>query len=319
MLPLDKASIFCDGLDHPECVAAHPDGSLWAGGEAGQIYRIEPDGSAVEEVARADGGFMLGVAISPDANWLVACDLYHQCLWRLDLASGRLSEFSRGPADGAPFSNPNYAAFDRDSRLYVSDSGRAKRNDGRIIRFDPEGRGQVWHAGPLEFANGIALSPGGDALYVVCSFRPGIEKIAIRTDDTAGERSTVVEIPRTVPDGIAFDEEGRLYISCYTPARIYRLADPDERPTERSEAQPDPTPAGAPMGRARDDDLEVFIDDWEAHTLANPTNIAFGGPGFDQLFVANLGRWHITRIDAGVRGAPLPCHDSSRRPPTTLP
>ena len=50
------------------------------------------------------------------------------------------------------------------------------------------------------------------------------------------------------------------------------------------------------------------MDDWEAHTLSNPTNIAFGGPAFDQLFVANLGRWHVTRLDAGVRGAPLACH-----------
>ena len=28
-------TIFADGLDHPECVAIHPDGSVWAGGEAG--------------------------------------------------------------------------------------------------------------------------------------------------------------------------------------------------------------------------------------------------------------------------------------------
>jgi hypothetical protein len=33
-------SVFAEGLDHPECVAVHPDGSVWCGGEAGQIYRI---------------------------------------------------------------------------------------------------------------------------------------------------------------------------------------------------------------------------------------------------------------------------------------
>ena len=30
---VDQISIFADGLDHPECVAVHPDGSVWAGGE----------------------------------------------------------------------------------------------------------------------------------------------------------------------------------------------------------------------------------------------------------------------------------------------
>jgi gluconolactonase len=92
----------------------------------------------------------------------------------------------------------------------------------------------------------------------------------------------VATLPDTVPDGVAVDAEGRLYVSCYAPSRIYRVA-----------------PGGEP---------EVWIDDWEAHTLCNPTNIAFAGPDFDQLLAANLGRWHITRIEAGVRGAPLACH-----------
>jgi hypothetical protein len=54
--------------------------------------------------------------------------------------------------------------------------------------------------------------------------------------------------------------------------------------------------------------VSVLIDDWEAHTLSNPTNIAFGGKDFDQLFAANLGRWHITKIDIRMRGLPLACH-----------
>ncbi len=84
LLPLYRASIFYDGLDHPEAVAVHPDGSVWAGGEAGQIYRLAPDGSVAEEVANT-GGFVLGIAFNPDASWLAAWDLKRQCVWRLDL------------------------------------------------------------------------------------------------------------------------------------------------------------------------------------------------------------------------------------------
>jgi gluconolactonase len=36
--------------------------------------------------------------------------------------------------------------------------------------------------------------------------------------------------------------------------------------------------------------------------IARPTNVAFGGPNFDQMFFANLGRWHVCQAPAGVRG-----------------
>lgn len=281
MLPLTSVSVFYDGLDHPEGVAVHPDGSIWAGGEAGQLYRITPDGSSVEEVANT-GGFVLGIAFSPDASWLAACDLKRQCVWRLDLDSGTLSEFARAPEDGDALSIPNYPVFDSAGTLYVSDSGAFREVNGRVLAFDGDGRGRVWHAGPFNFANGMCLSPEGDTLYVVCSWLPGVERVAIRDDGTAGAREVVALLPQTVPDGVAVDADGTLYVSCYTPCRIYRVA-----------------PGGA---------AEVVLDDWEAHTLGNPTNIAFGGPGFDQLFVANLGRWHLSRVEIGVQGAPLACH-----------
>lgn len=54
-----------------------------------------------------------------------------------------------------------------------------------------------------------------------------------------------------------------------------------------------------------DSKVELLMDDWEAHTLSNPTNIAFGGSRFDQLVTANLGRWHLARMDLGVEGARL--------------
>jgi len=28
---LKNSKVFADGLDHPECVAVHPDGSVWSG------------------------------------------------------------------------------------------------------------------------------------------------------------------------------------------------------------------------------------------------------------------------------------------------
>lgn len=271
----NDAVVFREGLDHPECVAVHPDGSVWAGGEAGQIYRISADGKEIDEVA-GTGGFVLGMAFDPSVSWLAVCDLAKRCVWRLDLSTGELTTF----ADG--FGIPNFPVFDRQGNLYISDSGEFRKVTGTIHRFDRDGHGGVWHEGPFNFANGMALAPDGKAIFVVCTWLPGVERIEICPDGSPGTRSVYVTFPKTCPDGCAFDVAGNLYVSCYSPARIYQVA-----------------PGG---------DISVLIDDWEAHTISNPTNIAFGGPAFDQLFIANLGRWHITRLDMGVKGAPLACH-----------
>src|SRR6476660_6532794 len=70
-IPIDSLEIFATGLDHPECCAFDRAGNLWAGGEAGQIYRIDPAGK-VETVANV-GGFCCGVALAPDDSAIFVC------------------------------------------------------------------------------------------------------------------------------------------------------------------------------------------------------------------------------------------------------
>ncbi len=275
---ITKATIFFDGLDHPECIAVHPDGSIWAGGEAGQIYRITADGNSMDQVVKIENGFILGIAFSPRAEWLAICDLSNKCIWKLALTSREISKFADG-AENHSFNIPNYAVFDPTGNLYVSESGAFRQVTGKILKFDPSGNGSIWHEGPFNFANGMAMGPGGSHLYVVCSWLPGVERIAIQPDGSAGNRSVYCTLPQTVPDGIAFDVHANLYVSCYTPNAIYKVS------SEQT--------------------ITLLIDDWEAHTLSNPTNIAFGGKDADQLFTANLGRWHVTKIDLGIQGLPL--------------
>lgn len=274
---IEDISIFADGLDHPECVATHPDGSIWAGGEAGQIYRISGDGKIIEEICNT-GGFILGIAFSPNLEWLAICDLKNKCVWKLFLKTLELIKFATG-ADGEYFNIPNYAVFDKEGRLYVSESGAFRQITGKIFRFEENGEGQIWHHGPFNFANGMALSAAQDFLYVVCTWLPGVERIAINTDGTPGLREEFVNIPNTCPDGIAFDVEENLYITCYAPSRIYKVG--------------------------KNSNLEILVDDWEAHTISNPTNIAFGGHNHQQLFVANLGRWHLSCITMPAKGLRL--------------
>ena len=63
--PTDTGFV-CEGLDHPECVAFDRDGTMYAGGEAGQIYRIDASTSEFQCIAQT-GGFILGIT---HARWM---------------------------------------------------------------------------------------------------------------------------------------------------------------------------------------------------------------------------------------------------------
>ena len=252
-------------LDHPEGVAVHPDGSVWCGGEAGQLYRIAPDASSARIVASTDG-FLLGIAVAPGGEAVFACDIAHRAVFRYDIVSGALERFASG-ADGVAFRNPNSIAIDGAGSLYVSDSYPPDIPGPSVFRFGADGTDEIWFGESLAFANGLALAPDGSALYVVESFRPGVSRIAIAPDGSAGTRELVVELPGAVPDGAAFGPDGLLYVACYEPSQILRI-----RP---------------------DGGVEVVAHDPTAHVLCHPTNIAFRG---DVLIAANLGRWHLTEV-----------------------
>lgn len=262
-------------LDHPEGIAVAPDGAVWCGGEGGQIYRIA--NGAIEQVG-STGGFCLGLALDADVNVFV-CDLAHGAVMRMDARTGEVERFADG-ADGVRIVGPNFVAFDGAGRLYVSDNGHPGTPSGGIFRFAPDGTGELWDSGPLDFANGMALDAADRVLYVAETWARRVTAIAIGpgdTDGAAGERRTVVELPGMLPDGLALDMDGRLYIGCYEPSRVL-VVDPA---------------TGA---------WETLADDPDAHALCHPTNLAFRGA---ELLTANLGRWHVAAIPVGVAGLPL--------------
>src|SRR5689334_21786783 len=107
-IPIERFAVFAAGLDHPECVAFDRAGQLWAGGEAGQVYRIDAAGQ-VETVATL-GGFTGGIAFSPLDHALYVCNPTHG-LVRVQ-PDGRHTIFATG-ADGQTMVCPNFPVFDR--------------------------------------------------------------------------------------------------------------------------------------------------------------------------------------------------------------
>src|SRR6186997_1113455 len=107
-IAIDRFDVFASGLDHPECCAFDRDGNLWAGGEAGQIYRIDTAGQ-VETIANV-GGFCCGVALSADDSELFVC-VSGVGVVRVS-KSGEHSVFAT-QAGSHKIAAPNFLLFDR--------------------------------------------------------------------------------------------------------------------------------------------------------------------------------------------------------------
>jgi gluconolactonase len=246
---------------------------LWAGGEAGQIYRIDPAGK-VETIANL-GGFCGGLAFSSDDRELFVCvaGVGIVCVAK----NGEHRVFATLAGDHQIVA-PNYPLFDRRGRMYVSDSGNWMKRNGYVLRFDPDGRGEVL-TGPLGYANGMALTADERHLFMVESDSDSVLRFEIGTDDQLKEPEVFADRVGRFPDGLALDVEGNLYVCCYASDEIWRI-----RP---------------------DNEKTLLAHDRWGVRLGRPTNLAFGGKNFDEIYVANLGRYTITRAKVGIRGQPL--------------
>ena len=277
VVTVNELSSCAEGLDHPEGLAFDGSGTLWAGGEAGQIYRI--NGAEVETVASV-GGFCLGITVSRQQEIFV-CNAGLHSLQRLDRKGNVLATWDN--VDGRPLATPNFSVFDVNDNLYFSDSGTWNKHDGAVYRLSADGEIEMF-AGPFSFANGLALSASGDCLFVAESQRDQVSRVEILQNGQAGARDVYASGLARIPDGLALDVAGNLFVTCYATDCIYRV-----------------TPERL---------VELYAFDPEGTVLARPTNIAFGGEDRKTMLVANLGRWHITSLPSSVPGQLLAGQES---------
>lgn len=267
------------GVDHPESISVGPQGEAYTTGTGGQVYRIHLDTNTVEQFASTAPRRMLGQAVDADGN-LYCADTSGKVI---RITPQGVESTYGVPARGSKFHTPNYPLFDRAGHLYLSDSGDwSEKPTGRMYKFPPGGgEAQLWFPEAVHTPNAIALDASESFLYFVQTFDPAIARIAINPDGSAGPYERVLEMPRHVPDGIAFDEVGCLWIACHRPDAIYRL----DLKTKR---------------------LECFCEDWMGHKLRGPADVAFAGPNRDILLASSLDNLVVHRFDGvGVRGLKL--------------
>jgi gluconolactonase len=268
---VENFEIFASGLDHPECVAFDSAGYLWAGGEAGQIYRIDKAGQV--ETILTMGGFCGGLAFSPTGE-LFVCNPAHGIVRVFESAAGDYQyEVFANSAGDHKLVTPNFGVFEARGYYYVTDSGKWKQPNGKLIRYSSNGTGKVIASG-FRYPNGLALSADEKSLFMVESETNSVLRFSINADGSTEAPEKYASDCGRFPDGLALDSDGNLYVSCYASDDIHRVNRAGEK--------------------------RLFAHDPWGILLGRPTNIAFGADAF--MYIANLGRTTVTRAHVGTTG-----------------
>jgi gluconolactonase len=263
LIPIDAVEPVWFGLvDHVEDLAFEGNGTVWCGGEEGQVYRGRLDGEP-EIVARTPGR-TYGFALGPDGACYCA-DVADPGIYRID-SEGEVERVSAGTADRHALL-PNGLAFLPGGELLFSDSGNWGGDDGCIHVVGADGTTQIADTTCAAYPNGLCVSPDGSEVAVVESTLPGVSVLSLGADGLLSDRRVLVELPGTVPDGLLYDNEGRLLISFWSPDAVIRVE--------------------------ADGELTTVVHDPLRVALNQPTNIAFV-PGTNRLVAANIGDRYLS-------------------------
>jgi len=255
------------GLNHPEDLVWDSHRRvIYAGGEHGELYRGSLTGEWAKVAECGESACLLGLALDEKGN-VYACDIGNSRVIQINPDDFSVVVISTGCAE-RPMVSPNYPAFDPNGRLFVSDSGAWGQDEGVIYVIDSLQGTSVWSSAVSDFPNGIAFSSDNSHLYVVESHSSSVWRVEVDGAGGAGQATRVWNEPLTVPDGIAFDIDGRLYVACYTPCTIY-MVEPDLRSGQ------------------------ILAHDWTAQLMRAPTNLAFLGDDLALLGSANFNGHHL--------------------------
>ncbi len=188
------------------------------------------------------------------------------------------------PEPERPHNRLNDAKVDREGRLWFgSKDDRDLEPLGALYRMGPDRTAVRMDDGYL-VTNGPTFSPDGKWLYHTDSSRRLIYRFPLAEDGSLGRREIFIRFAEEwgYPDGMTTDAEGCLWVAHWAGGAISRF-DADGRRME-SIALP----------------------------ATNITSCAFGGPGFDRLYVTsaaldspgNPADGALFVVEAGIRGTP---------------
>lgn len=287
--------VFASDLLDPEGPVAMADGSwLFVEGafDRGCVTEVSPDGRSRRVVKKT--GRPNGLAVDAQQAIWVAESKFPSLL-RLTL--GGEEHVIATDCDREPFLFPNDLCFGPDGAIYLTDSGVCIDSfapqgkirpdymdieyDGRVYRVNPQSGAATLIDRGIRFTNGIAFGPD-DRLYVNETLTGNIYRYEWQDGRVSAPRQLFGNVIRPDarpgwkgPDGMAFDQEGLLYVAVF--------------------GQGDVTVLG------RDGDVVRRIET----EGRRPTNVAFALPGKRAMFVTEYENAQVELFPANCDGLRL--------------
>jgi len=304
------------GLVRPESVLVAKDGAVFTADFRGGVAALAPDGShrliAGQTADLPHGLKPNGIAFERDGSFILAhLGAEEGGVFRLT-RDGQVTPMLR-EVDGEALAPTNYAVRDRQGRLWVTISTRLIPRDrdwnplastGYIALLDD--RGARIAADGLGYTNECMPSPDGRFLYVNETYTGRLSRFPLAEDGALGPKQVVAEFAEgEFPDGLAFDEEGQIWVTAIVANRLLRIDPATGRVTRMLDA-------GDPAHMAR------IAASWRAGTLtpadmaeatsplANVSSLAFAGPGRREAWLGCLLADRIMRVPMPVSGSPPP-------------
>jgi gluconolactonase len=296
------------GLHRPEGIAVLKDGRLAISNEDAAVALFDP-AHGLKQIGAPIAP--CGIAIDPQGRIIIAnmglLTGRPGPLQRLDLRTGTIETLVT-ELEGRTLVASNNPAVASDGTIYCTHTNWGDvRNigkttaDGFVYMLRPGGTAQIVARG-IRGANGCCLGPGERHLYISSTPEGRVKRYRRNADGTLGPAEdfgpplgTVVPNHMAADiralgaeergklgycDGMGFDAEGNLWITLPFANRIVAL-----------------TPGGETLD---------MIHDPEGALLDMPTNLAWGGKDWRELFIVSRGKGAVVTARTSVRGLRLP-------------
>ena len=261
--------VFVRGFISPEGPSFDRQGNLhFVDWDAEVIYRVTPAGKV--SIFANTRGIPTGSKFHKDGRLFVA-DGERGIV---EISPQGVVRVAASECQGRRFKGPNDLVFAPNGDLYFTDPrGTSPQNptgDVFILRRD----GSVEHfAGGFEFPNGIVFSDDGRTLYLAETFPKRVWAFELDAAGRERARRVFARLEGGLgPDGMAFGQDGNLYVAHFGKGVVAVI-----------------NPAGEVI-----DELPVGGEE--------PTNVAFWGAS---LYVTEVEKSQVVRLDIGVKGQVL--------------
>lgn len=164
-----------------------------------------------------------GQCITTDDEHLI-CDSKNSSVLRFDMNGKFINKIIDGNCIGHKVYAPNDLIFDSYGGIYFTDS---IRQHGKIFYIDKNGN-QYLVASEIDYPNGLALSKNEKILYVAESYKNRIIAFSVFSSIKWGHSEIFSILPSgnceyNLPDGLAVDNDGRLWVAHYGMGAIQIL------------------------------------------------------------------------------------------------